>query len=77
MTYIITYILLSLIVMVFFVETNKEQLNKNYLSIEKERGEEPTQSWFNFYIVTHFIKAPFLCPLIILLILGNGGKIDV
>ena len=75
MTYILGYILFSLIVMVPFVELNKKQLQENYLNFEKKRNGNPSNGWYNFYIFTHFLKSPLLCPLIVLLILGNGGKI--
>jgi|TARA_Y100001938_G_scaffold141870_1_gene212282 hypothetical protein len=58
-----------------FIIINQEQLQENYLEIESERNEEPSTRWYNFYIFTHFLKAPLLCPYIILLIIGNGGKI--
>tara|TARA_R110002167_G_scaffold182674_1_gene383067 strand:+ start:1279 stop:1470 length:192 start_codon:yes stop_codon:yes gene_type:complete len=58
-----------------FVFLNEKQLQKNYLRIEKERNGTPSNLWYNFYILTHFLKAPLLFPLIFVLILGNGGKI--
>tara|TARA_R100001377_G_C3128256_1_gene88390 strand:+ start:54 stop:287 length:234 start_codon:yes stop_codon:yes gene_type:complete len=75
MEYLIGYLILSLIVMVLFVETNKKQILKNYLNFENRYNRQPTNGWYNFYIFTHFLKAPLLCPMIVLLILGNGGKI--
>jgi len=75
MNYLIGYLIISLILMVIFIELNKEVLYKQYLEIEKENKRKPSNGWFNFYILTHFIKSPFLCPMIFLLILGNGGKI--
>ena len=74
MEYLIGYLILSLIVMVLFVEVNKEQLQENYLDFEDKYNRKPSNGWYNFYF-THFLKAPLLCPMIILLILGNGGKI--
>ena len=76
MTYIITYLTISIITMIFFIENNKKQLEKNYLELEQENSGEPSNGWFNFYIFTHILKAPFMFPMIFLLILGNGGKID-
>ena len=52
----------------------KEQLQENYLEIESERNEEPSTRWYNFYIFTHFLKAPLLCPYIILLIKIKNTK---
>jgi|TARA_R110000744_G_C19325948_1_gene558057 hypothetical protein len=75
MEYLIGYLILSLIVMVLFVEVNKKQILKNYLNFENRYDRQPTNGWYNFYIFTHFLKAPLLCPMIVLLILGNGGKI--
>ena len=75
MEYLLGYLLLSLIIMVLFVEVNKKQLLENYLNFEKRYDRTPSNGWYNFYIFTHFLKAPLLCPMIVLLILGNGGKI--
>ena len=75
MNYLIGYLIISIILMIIFVETNKKVLYKQYLDIEKENDRNPSEGWFNFYILTHFIKSPILCPMIFLLILGNGGKI--
>ena len=76
MEYLLGYLLLSLIIMVLFVEVNKKQLLENYLNFEKRYDRTPSNGWYNFYIFTHFLKAPLLCPMIVLLILGNGGKIN-
>jgi len=75
MTYLITYLLISMVVMAVFVFLNEKQLQENYLKIEEGRNGTPSNMWYNFYILTHFLKAPLLFPLIIVLILGNGGKI--
>jgi hypothetical protein len=75
MEYLIGYLILSVIVMVLFIEVNKKQLLENYLNFEKKGDRVPSNRWYNFYILTHFLKAPILCPMIIVLILGNGGKI--
>ena len=75
MNYLIGYLIISIILMVIFIEINKEVLHKQYLEIEEENDRNPSEGWFNFYILTHFIKSPILCPMIFLLILGNGGKI--
>ncbi len=75
MEYLLGYLILSLIVMTLFVETNKKQLLENYLSFEKRCGGKPSNVWYNFYIFTHFLKSPLWCPMIVLLILGNGGKL--
>jgi hypothetical protein len=75
MEYLIGYIVLSLIVMVPFVEINKKQILDNYLKFEKRYKRKPSNSWYTFYIFTHFLKSPLWCPMIIILILLNGGKI--
>tara|TARA_R110000796_G_scaffold74_12_gene305 strand:+ start:27564 stop:27797 length:234 start_codon:yes stop_codon:yes gene_type:complete len=75
MTYLITYLLISMVIMAVFVFLNEKQLQDNYLKIEESRNGTPSNTWYNFYILTHFLKAPLLFPLIIVLILGNGGKI--
>ena len=75
MQYLIGYILLSLIVMTFFFLFNKKQITENYLNFETKYNSEPTRVWFNFYILIQYLKSPVLCPMIILLILGNGGKL--
>ena len=67
MEYLIGYLILSLIVMVLFVEVNKKQILKNYLNFENRYDRQPTNGWYNFYIFTHFLKAPLLCPMIVLL----------
>ena len=75
MNYLIGYLIISIILMVIFIEINKEVLHKQYIEIEEENDRITSEGWFNFYILTHFIKSPILCPMIFLLILGNGGKI--
>ncbi len=75
MTYLLIYLLISTVVMAGFVLLNEKQLQENYLKIEKERNGTPTNGWYNFYILTHFLKAPLLFPLVLVLILRNGGKI--
>jgi len=75
MQYLIGYILLSLIVMTFFIEVNKKQIKENYLNFESKYNSEPTVLWFNIYILVQYLKSPLWCPMVILLILGNGGKL--
>jgi hypothetical protein len=75
MTYLLIYLLISTVVMAGFVLLNEKQLQENYLKIEEERNGTPTNGWYNFYILTHFLKAPLLFPLVLVLILRNGGKI--
>ncbi len=75
MTYLLIYLLISTVVMAGFVLLNEKQLQENYLKIEEERNGTPSNGWYNFYILTHFLKAPLLFPLIFVLIVRNGGKI--
>ena len=76
MEYIVGYIILSVIIMIPFVYINEKQLQENYLNFEKKRNRQPSNNWYNFYIFTHFLKSPLLFPMIIFLILINGGKIE-
>jgi hypothetical protein len=75
LTYLISYLILSQILMLIFLQVNKEEITEQYLESEKKRATEPTQWWLNIYIFVHLIKAPVLAPMIFLLILGNGGKL--
>ena len=60
MTYITTYIIISIITMIFFIERNRKQIEKNYMELEEENSGEPSNGWFNFYIFTHILKAPLM-----------------
>ena len=73
---ILTYLILSQVIMMFFVIVNQKTLENQYLELEKSYGRTPSNRWFNFYIITHFLKAPLLAPMIFILILGNGGVIE-
>ena len=75
MNYIIGYLLVSQILMIIFLTINYQQMIKNYLDLEKEHKRQPSNGWFNFYILVHFLKAPLLAPLIFALVLRNGGKL--
>ena len=57
-----------------YISIIENTTNSVNLEIEEENGGTPTNKWYNFYIFTHFLKAPLLCRLIIMLILRNGGK---
>ena len=61
--------------MIIFLQVNKSEIIQQYLDSEKIRGDEPSSLWLNVYILVHLLKAPFLAPMIFLLILGNGGKL--
>ena len=62
--YILYYLLTCGFVMTYFIQVNEEILYDNYVKFEKERGTKPTRGWFKFYIFVHYLKSPFLTPLI-------------
>ncbi len=70
-----TYLIISEILMMFFLFINTEEIKKSYLSFEEKRNGVPSDGWFTFYIVTHILKAPLLAPYIGVLMLLNGGKL--
>ena len=76
LTPIITYLIASQVLMVFFIIVNRKVLEKQYLEMEKDYNGTPSNGWYNFYIFAHFLKAPLLTPMIFMLILGNGGVIE-
>jgi uncharacterized membrane protein YozB (DUF420 family) len=73
--YIIPYLLISQILMFVFLLINEKDIYSSYLSFESRRGDEPTNKWYVFYIISHILKAPILAPMILILILLNGGKL--
>ena len=73
--YIIPYLIASQILMFVFLLINEKDIYSGYLSFESRRGDEPNNTWYTFYIITHIIKAPLLAPMIFILILLNGGKL--
>ena len=74
--YILYYLLLSTLIMTYFIQVNGEMLSDNYLRFEEKRGNTPSKGWFSFYIFVHYLKSPFLTPLILINILfGGGGKV--
>ena len=73
--YIILYLCVSQILMFIFLLINEKDIREGYLSFESRRGDNPTNKWYVFYIITHIIKAPFLAPMIFVLIFLNGGKL--
>lgn len=74
--YILYYLLMSALIMTYFVQVNEEILYNNYLRFEGKRGGTPSKRWFNFYIFIHYLKSPFLTPLILVnILLGGSGKI--
>ena len=67
---------MSALIMTYFVQVNEEILYNNYLRFEGKREGTPSKRWFNFYIFTHYLKSPFLTPLILVnILLGGAGKI--
>ncbi len=74
--YILYYLLTCGFVMTYFIQVNEEILYDNYVKFEKERGTKPTRGWFKFYLFVHYLKSPFLTPLIFInILLGGGGKV--
>ncbi len=72
---LLTYLIISQILMFIFLIINEKSIERGYLKFEKSRGDNPSSGWYVFYIVTHMIKAPLLSPMILILILLNGGKL--
>ena len=54
---------------------NENSIREGYEKFESKRGDEPTNKWYTFYILTHVLKAPILAPMIFILIFLNGGKL--
>jgi len=74
--YILYYLLISTLIMTYFIQVNGEMLYNNYSRFEEKRGETPSKGWFNFYIFIQYVKSPFYSPLILVnILLGGGGKI--
>ena len=74
--YILYYLLTCGFVMTYFIQVNEEILYDNYVKFEKGRGTKPTRGWFKFYLFVHYLKSPFLTPLIFInILLGGGGKV--
>ena len=72
---LLTYLIVSQILMFAFLLINEKDIREGYLTFESKRGDSPTSNWYGFYIFTHILKAPFLAPMILILILLNGGKL--
>jgi len=73
--YIIPYLIVSQILMFVFLLINEKDIRNGYLSFESKRGDSPSSKWYVFYIITHVLKAPILAPMILVLIVLNGGKL--
>jgi|TARA_R110002124_G_scaffold52123_2_gene150258 hypothetical protein len=61
--------------MFVFLIINEDGIRNSYLSFESGRGDSPSTKWYIFYVISHIIKAPLLAPMILILILLNGGKL--
>jgi hypothetical protein len=61
--------------MFVFLLINEKDIRNGYLSFESKRGDSPSSKWYVFYIMTHVLKAPILAPMILVLIVLNGGKL--
>lgn len=73
--YIILYLAISQILMFVFLIINEDGIRNSYLSFESRRSDSPSTKWYIFYVISHIIKAPLLAPMILILILLNGGKL--
>jgi len=74
--YILYYLLVSTLIMTYFIQVNGEMIHNNYLRFEEKRENTPSNGWFNFYIFVHYLKSPFLSPLILInILLGGGGNV--
>jgi ABC-type uncharacterized transport system permease subunit len=73
--YILSYLIVSQILMFVFLIINEDDIRNGYLSFESRRGDKPSTKWYIFYVISHIIKAPLLAPMILILILLNGGKL--
>ena len=72
---LLTYLIISQILMFAFLLINEKSVRESYLSFEEKREGTPTSNWYGVYVFTHILKAPFLAPMILILILLNGGKL--
>jgi uncharacterized membrane protein len=74
--FILYYLLVSTLIMTYFVQVNEKMLYDTYVRFEEKRGETPSKGWFNFYIFIQYVKSPVYSPLILVnILLGGGGKI--
>ena len=73
--YIILYLAISQILMFVFLIINEDTIREGYLSFESRRNDSPSTKWFILYVISHILKAPLLAPMILILILFNGGKL--
>ena len=73
--YILSYLIVSQILMFVFLIINEDGIRNGYLSFESRRSDSPSTKWYIFYVISHIIKAPLLAPMILILILLNGGKL--
>ena len=72
---LLPYLIVSQILMFVFLLINSKDIYDGYLQFETRRGDKPTNRWYTFYIITHILKAPLLAPMILILIILNGGKL--
>jgi hypothetical protein len=61
--------------MFVFLIINEDSIRNSYLSFESKRNDSPTTKWYILYVMSHIIKAPLLAPMILILIMFNGGKL--
>jgi hypothetical protein len=73
--YILSYLIVSQLLMFVFLIINEDSIRNSYLSFESKRNDSPTTKWYILYVMSHIIKAPLLAPMILILIMFNGGKL--
>jgi len=61
--------------MFIFLTLNEDSVRDSYLKFERRRGDSPSSKWYILYVITHILKAPFLAPMIFILLILNGGKL--
>lgn len=75
MTYLVNYLILSELLMIIYIYINSGEIRKSYIKFESKRGGKPTSNWYMVYVLSHILKAPLLCPHLVLLFLLNGGML--
>ena len=72
--YILSYLIVSQLLMFVFLIINEDSIRNSYLSFESKRNDSPTTKWYILYVMSHIIKAPLLAPMILILIMYHYLK---
>ena len=56
---LLTYLIVSQILMFAFLLINEKDIREGYLSFENKRGDNPTSKWYGFYIFTLIPKTRY------------------